>query len=289
MGSTSKTFIDKKFILKTKIMNKITLKNVYGREKKYYLQPMKQKNGTNFPFVKKVRYNDNGDSEMILSPDELNDPERDYFIPEDELIEVYSGRTFNLDDPYERNLWKCIETNPVIAPERTAKDKHGNLLIDGTQERYGRADFYVEREGEVSKRRISRIQLVTKAYVFIENDSPQGRITKCKLLGKAMRNAPDTDVQDYLYNRAEKNPQEIIDLYTGSDQAMKLLVIDAKDKNVITNQSGIWMFSETMLGATDEAIIMYLKNPENQNIYESIKNLTFPDMVVKKSTKEPKK
>lgn len=39
------------------------------------------------------------------------------------------------------------------------------------------------------------------------------------------------------------------------------------------------MFSETMLGATDEAIILYLKNPDNQNIYDSIKNLTYPDMV----------
>ena len=104
-----------------------------------------------------------------------------------------------------------------------------------------------------------------------------------------MRNAPDTDVQDYLYSRAQKIPQEIIDLYTGSDQALKLLIIDAKDKNIITNQSGIWMFSETMLGATDEAIIMYLKNPENQNIYDSIKNLTFPDMVVKRTAKEKTK
>lgn len=266
-------------------MSKITLKNVYGREKKYYLQPMKQKNGINFPFVKKVRYTENGDSEMILSPDELNSPERDYFIPEDELIEIYSGRTFDLDNPYEANLWKCIEHNPVIAPERTSKDKNGNYLIDGTQERYGRADFYIEREGEVSKRRVARIQVVTKAYTFIENDSPAGRITKCKLLGKAMRNAPDTDVQDYLYSRAEKNPQEIIDLYTGSDQAIKLMIIDAKDKRVITNQSGIWMFSETMLGATDEAIILYLKNPDNQNIFDSIKELTYPDMVIKKAAK----
>lgn len=270
-------------------MNKITLKNVYGREKKYYLQPMKQKNGTNLPFVKKVRYNQNGESEMILSPDELNDPNRAYFVPEDELIEIYSGKTFNLDDPYEKNLWECVRTNPVIAPERTAKDQNGNLLIDGTQERYGRADFYVEREGEVSKRRVSRIQLVTKAYVFIEGDSPAGRITKCKLLGKAMRNAPDTDVQDYLYSRAEKNPQEIIDLYTGSDQALKLLIIDAKDKNIITNQSGIWMFSETMLGATDEAIIMYLKNPDNKNIYDAIKNLTFPEMVKQPATNKGNK
>ncbi|MEG0773669.1 hypothetical protein [Clostridium sp.] len=85
-------------------MNKITLKNVYGREKKYYLQPMKQKNGTNFPFVKKVRYNSNGESEMVLSQDELNDSERDFFIPEDELIEIYSGRVFNLNDSYEANL-----------------------------------------------------------------------------------------------------------------------------------------------------------------------------------------
>lgn len=262
-------------------MSTITLRNVYGREKKYYLQPSKQKNGMNLPFVKKVRYNEHGDSEMILSPDEMNSPERDYFIPEDLLIEVYGGKTFNLDDPYERNLWLAIESNPCIAPSRNAADKNGINLIDGTKERYGRADFYIEKEGEMSQRRVSRIQLVTKAYTFIEQDSASGRLTKCKLLGKAMRSAPDTDVQDYLYTRAEKNPQEIIDLYTGSDQALKLLIIDAKDKKVITYQSGIWMFSETMLGATDEAIIMYLKHPENQSIYDSIKSLTYPDMIRK--------
>lgn len=268
-------------------MSTITLRNVYGREKRYFLQPCKQKNGTNFDFVKKVRYNENGDSEMILSNKELEDPNRDYFIAEDELIEIYSGRTFDLDNPYERNLWLAIKDNPVIAPDRDAKDDKGVLLIDGTKERYGRADFYIVKEGEASKRRVSRIQLVTKAYTFIEQDSASGRLTKCKLLGKAMRNAPDTDIQDYLYTRAEKNPNEIIDLYTGSDQAIKLMIIDAKDRKVITNQSGIWMFSETMLGATDDAIILYLKHPEHNSVYEQIKNLTYPDMV--KKTKVEKK
>lgn len=227
---------------------------------------------------------------MILSPNELNDPNRDYFIPEDMLIEIYGGKTFDMDNPYERNLWECIKDNPVIAPERDAKDDRGALLIDGTRERYGRADFYIEREGELSKRRVNRIQLVTKAYTYIENDSASGRLTKCKLLGKAMRNAPDTDIQDYLYSRAEKNPNEIIELYTGSDQALKLMLIDAKDKRVIANKSGIWMFSDTMLGATDEAIIMFLKNPVNDGIYQEMKNLTYPDMVVKatKTKKENK-
>lgn len=269
-------------------MATITIRNVYGREKRYFLQPCKQKNGTNFPFVKKVRYNESGDSEMILSPNELNDPMRDYFIPEDMLIEIYGGKTFDLDNPFEKNLWECIKDNPVIAPERNAKDDRGVLLIDGTRERYGRADFYIEREGEISSRRVSRIQLLTKAYTYIEQDSEAGRVTKCKLLGKNMRSAVPVDVQNYLYERAEKNPNEIIELYTGSDQALKLLLIDAKDKRVIVNKSGIWMFSETMLGATDESIIVFLKNPANNSIYEEIKALTFPEMIVKKNSKEKK-
>lgn len=269
-------------------MSIITLRNVYGRDKKYFFQPCKQKNGMNLPFVKKVRYDSEGNSEMILSPQEQADKGREYFLPEDLLIEIYGGRTFDLDDPYEKNLWLAVKDNPLIAPDREAKDQSGNFLIDGTKERYGRADFYVEKTGEVSQRRVTRIQLVTKAYNFIEQDSAAGRVTKCKLLGKIVRNAPDSDVQDYLYTRAEKNPQEIIDLYTGSDQALKLLLIDAKDKRVITNQSGIWMFSETMLGATDEACILYLKNPENKGIYDSIKMLVYPDMVVTKSKKETK-
>lgn len=83
---------------------KVTLRNVYGREKKYFLQPCKDVNGVNLPFVKKVRYNDNGDSEMILSQEELASSQRDYFIPEDMLIEIYGGKSFDLDNPYEANL-----------------------------------------------------------------------------------------------------------------------------------------------------------------------------------------
>ena len=40
---------------------------------------------------------------------------------------------------------------------------------------------------------------ITKAWSFIEKDSINGRLTKCKLLGKLMNNAPDSDVAEYLY------------------------------------------------------------------------------------------
>lgn len=260
--------------------NIVTLRNVYGKEKAHcFINPLKQANGSNYPFVKRVRQVDaSGDTEMILSEAEINSPDSNYFIKEDERIEIYDGKTFDLDNPLERNIWTCIKDSFLIAPERDSKDSKGNLLIDGGPKRYGQAEFYVERLGVESEKRIERIKLVTKAFTYIEQDSAKGRLTKTRLLGKSMRNAPDSDVQDYLYQRAEKDPMVVIDLYTGSDTALKLLLIDAKEQRVINLQSGVWMYGDVRLGTTDESILLFLKIPANKTIYEGITLETYPDL-----------
>lgn len=259
--------------------NIITLRSVYGKVKTYYFNPMRGKNGTYPPFVKRVRVSADGrDTEMILSEQELNSDQRDFFIPEDLEIIVTDGTTFDLSNQYQKNIWECIKDSHLIAPERDAKDEHGNLLIDGDIRRYGLAELYVERPGVESKKRVSRIKLVTKAYTFIEQDTSEHRKVICKLLGKSMRNAPDTDIQDYLYQKAEKDPNLIIDIYTSADQALKLLLIDGKQKNIIRTQSGVLMYSDTALGVTDEAAILFLKDPKNKAIYDSIVYEVFGDM-----------
>lgn len=259
--------------------NIITLRSVYGKVKTYYFNPMRGKNGTYPPFVKRVRVSADGrDTEMILSEQELNSDQRDFFIPEDLEIIVTDGTTFDLSNQYQKNIWECIKDSHLIAPERGAKDEHGNLLIDGDIRRYGLAELYIERPGVESKKRVSRIKLVTKAYTFIEQDTSEHRKVICKLLGKSMRNAPDTDIQDYLYQKAEKDPNLIIDIYTSADQALKLLLIDGKQKNIIRTQSGVLMYSDTALGVTDEAAILFLKDPKNKAIYDSIVYEVFGDM-----------
>lgn len=261
------------------LSNIITLRSVYGKVKTYYFNPMRGKNGTYPPFVKRVRVSADGrDTEMILSEQELNSDQRDFFIPEDLEIIVTDGTTFDLSNQYQKNIWECIKDSHLIAPERGAKDEHGNLLIDGDIRRYGLAELYVERPGVESKKRVSRIKLVTKAYTFIEQDTSEHRKVICKLLGKSMRNAPDTDIQDYLYQKAEKDPNLIIDIYTSADQALKLLLIDGKQKNIIRTQSGVLMYSDTALGVTDEAAILFLKDPKNKAIYDSIVYEVFGDM-----------
>lgn len=258
--------------------NTITIRSVYGKVKTYYFSPLRGKNGLFPSFVKKVRTNANGDTEMILSEAELNSKERNYFIPEDLEIIVVDGTTFNLNDPYQAHLWECIKDSHLIAPEREAKDEHGNFLIDGDIRKYGQAELYIERPGVEAQRRVDKIHLVNKAYSFILNDTATHRKSICKLLGKNMNNAPDSDIEDYLYQKAEKDPKMIIDIYTSSDQALKLLLIEAKQKNIIKSKSGVFMYSDTALGVTDEAVILFLKDPKNKPIFDSLKFETFPEM-----------
>lgn len=257
--------------------NTITLRSAFGKVKSVWFNPVKDKNGMYPPFVKEVRMNSNGESEMILSEKDLNDPERASFIPADMEILVEDGTTFNLDNILERHKWEAIKNSELIVEERGARDEKGNLIIDGDKNRYGRAEFWVEKPGEESARRIKRKQLITKANVFIEQDSAEGRATKVKLLGKRMYNAPDSDIQDFLYQKAEANPNLIIDLYTGQDQQLRLLFIEATDKNIIKKVSGIFMYGDVRLGVNDEAVIFFFKDPANKQILDEIKIQTFPE------------
>lgn len=80
---------------------------------------------------------------------------------------------------------------------------------------------------------------------------------------------------------AEKSPKNIIDLYTNGDTMLKLLFIEAREKGVILKKNGLFMYGETILGATDEAVNIFFKNPSNKTIYEMIRDETYPDYVNK--------
>ena len=257
----------------------ITIRSAYGKMKEYHFQPCKQRNGLNQPFVRKVRYNADGSSEMILSEADMRNPESAYFIPEDMDIVVTDGTTFDLSDPLQRNKWLAIKDSDLIVPTRDAKDEHGNLIIDGDKRRYGLAELWVDIPGEQSEKSVNRKKLITKAWTYIENDSVSGRLTKCKLLGRVMRNAPDSDVMDYLYQKAEKSPATVIELYTSSDMALKLLIIDAKDRNKIIKKNGMFMYGDNILGATDDAVIQFCKTPANKKVLDMLKADVYPEYV----------
>lgn len=270
----------------------IILRSVWGKVgMKYFIQPSKDPKTGRYPDCVR-RVDSNGD--MILSDADRNSGK--YFIKEDETFTIEDGTVFNLEDEYQKNEWEAIKNSPLIAPDRFAKNSRGESLIDGTLDmssrkpRYGVAELYVYKPGAVATARVSRKKLIHKAVNFILEDEQglDGLITKAKLLGKRMYNAAASDVEDFLIKTAEKDPEKIIDLYTGSDTQLRLLLIDAVDNEVIRVKDRVYTYDSTILGASDKAVISWMKQPKNQRILELIRKDTYPHLYEKEDNDNKK-
>lgn len=265
------------------ISNVIVLRSVYGKVGiKYFIQPCKDPKTGRYPnCVKPV--DSHGD--IIITDAERNSGK--YFIKETDTFVIEDGTTFNLDDEIDAAKWEAIKNCILIAPDRYAKDASGNYLIDGTvgwkskKPRYGVAELYIDRPGYESAQRVSKKKKIHNAATFILDDQKgsEGRLLIARLLGKSMTNMPDADVEDYLLSVAEKDPDKIINLYTGDDTNLRLLFIEAKDKKVIYIKNKLYLYADNVvLGATDDAVITWMKDPKNRKTLELIRKDTFPDM-----------
>lgn len=265
------------------ISNVIVLRSVYGKVGiKYFIQPCKDPKTGRYPnCVKPV--DSHGD--IIITDAERNSGK--YFIKETDTFVIEDGTTFNLDDEIDAAKWEAIKNCILIAPDRYAKDSNGNYLIDGTvgwkskKPRYGIAELYIDRPGYESAQRVSKKKKIHNAATFILDDpkGSEGRLLIARLLGKSMTNMPDADVEDYLLSVAEKDPDKIINLYTGDDTNLRLLFIEAKDKKVIYIKNKLYLYADNVvLGATDDAVITWMKDPKNRKTLELIRKDTFPDM-----------
>ena len=212
---------------------------------------------------------------------------REVFYPENHIFEVTSGKVYDLDDMHDAAEWEAIKNCPLIAKSRDERDANGNLVIDGPVStpkkaaRNGVAELYIDRPGIDTQRRISKKQLIHKACAYIYDDEKglDGYLSKAKLLGKNMSNQPAADVMDYLISIAEQNPQKIIDLYSGTDTSLRLLLIDAQEKKVIYIKNKLYLYGDSIaLGATSDAAIAWMKDPRNLKVLELIKRDTYPDL-----------
>lgn len=268
--------------------NIVVLRSVFGKVgQKYYIQPQKDARGRYADCVKRV----NSQGDIILTPEEIENESKGLaaYIPETELFVIEDGKTFNLDDVYDRAVWEVIKNCDLIAPDRFAKNEKGDYLIDGTVDprskrpRYGTAELYVDRPGFEAQRRVTRRKLIVEASNYIMNDERgyEGRLLVAKVLGRDMKNQPNADVEDYLLSIAEKTPEKIINCYTGGDIQLRMLFIEAREKGVIVKKDGLFVYGEdgkVALGATDNAVIEWMKLSRNSKTLALIRKDTYQDV-----------
>ena len=266
--------------------NIVVLRSVFGKVgQKYFIQPQRDSRGRYASCVKRV----DAHGDIVLTPEELAMEAKGeaVFIKEDEVFVIEDGKTFNLDDVHDKAIWEAIKDCPLIAPDRFAKNSKGEYLIDGTTDpksknpRYGTAELYIDRPGFEAQRRVTRRKLIVDASNYIMNDSYEGRLLVAKVLGRPMKNQPNADVEDYLLSIAEKTPEKIIGAYTGGDIQLRMLFIEAREKGVIFKKDGLYLFGEdgkVTLGATDSAVVEWMKQSKNQKTLSLIRKDTYPEM-----------
>lgn len=266
--------------------NIVVLRSVFGKVgQKYFIQPQKDSRGRYASCVKRV----DAHGDIVLTPEELAMEAKGeaVFIKEDEVFVIEDGKTFNLDDVHDAAVWAAIKDCSLIAPDRFAKNNKGEYLIDGTVDpkaknpRYGTAELYIDYPGMESQRRVTRRKLIVDASNYIMNDERgyEGRLLVAKVLGRDMKNQPNADVEDYLLSIAEKTPERIIDCYTGGDMQLRMFFIDAKEKGAIVKKNGLYLYGDNVtLGATDSAVIEWMKQSKNQKTMTLIRQDTYPEM-----------
>lgn len=254
--------------------NKIVIRSVY-KVTSCIMEPAPDaKTGK---FAKCVRKVDSKGDLILTDEDRRNGI--DNLIGENENILIFDGKEFDLDDPYEAAWWEAIRNSRKIAADRSKKDKDGNYVIDGNSQRYGTAEFYVEYPGRESKIKIDKRREVNRAEQYIFGDTGEGIYTKAKVLGSNMSGLPLDTVTEYLLEIASKDPKKINDLYTGQDIHLHILLVDAIDKNIIKHiNKQFYKYGEnTVLGASTDAVIAWMKYPNNKGVLDMIKSETYPD------------
>ena len=256
--------------------DKVVLRSVFNKTGiKIYCNPAKNPRTNRFPdCVKPI--NSNGD--IILTQEEL--ASNRVWIKENEVFIIEDGMTFDLNDIYDRAKWDAIKYNPLIADARDARDAKGDLLIDGSPERYGVAELYIERPEHEATKRVTKEQKILKAMSYINDDEKgaEGRITKCKMLGRGVLGLSDSDVLEYLFNYAKSNPEMIIDLYTSSNTPIRILLIDAKEASIIYFKNGMYTFADNViLGSTDQAAVAWLADADHKNTLKLIQSQVYPE------------
>lgn len=278
--------------------NLILLKSVYNKTPKqeFFIMPCKNPQTGQFPdHIRTSSINSDGSlGPMILSEKDLVEQSKGkIFIPMETPIVVTHNTVFDLDNPLDKAKWEAIKYSKLIAPDRYSKNSKGEYIIDGERAtvsstgvvigKYGLADLYIEHQGVAAKVKNDFRKLVAKATTMIAEDSLEGRVKKCKLMEKNMNHTNANDVEDYLMSIAERTPEKIINLYTGTDTANRLLVIDALDRKVVVKRNSLYMYGDNItLGASLDSAVEYLTSPEGVRIKDMIMRETYPELFVEK-------
>ena len=248
----------------------ITLKSVYHKDRKIFLQPVRDIRNGWYKGVKR------------LSDDQKR--ELPYWVdPESTLIPVTHNLQLDMSDKVDALNWQWMQHSSAIAESFEKCQMSKDAL------------FYVDNEELESRKSVDADMILAKAMGYILNDRAELLVDRARMLGYSMEADSPTTIKEVLLKMAKKPETvgKVIEVYESNEVAINLLFLKARDKNIIRQENGAFLYGTLVLGITDESVVAYLKDPLNREVALEIEKEVNPkvriDATPKSVVKQPVK
>lgn len=177
------------------------------------------------------------------------------------------GVILNLDNEEHKVIWDWVKFLPCLA-----------FSYDECQ-RTPEAEFYVHLKNKETAISVSIKELKYKAFDLIMNDNPANYPLKAKLLGVNMDGESSVlAIKDFLLDRAEADPAEIIRVYEDKLILLRTLVIQAVEKNKIKiDTMGGYRYGNIFMGMDEDSAVHYLNSMENVKVRKLLEQEINPE------------
>lgn len=194
---------------------------------------------------------------------EIKKLEMGYVPTIESSIKLYDGIEIDLNNPQWAKDWEWMQHCVEIADDfSTGQASPG-------------AYFYIFRAGFESAKGVNDAERKHKLEGYIFSDSRENLYNRASILGVDMTDSAESDVKAFLLGLVLTEPHKIEKVYQSRTFALELLFMHAKEKSVITNKGGVYVFGEILLGVEDRAVINFFANPNNVATTRAIESMTY--------------
>ena len=184
----------------------------------------------------------------------------DWYIEKPELTSTLlkEGKRFDLNNLAEAITWNWVKQLTTVTGSFNEAQMSPAAM------------FYVEEPGMLDRIKITKGELKSEAYVLISGEASSNYISRALIIGEDFTGSPSSAAHAYLLDLADSNPEKIIKSYKLKDISLRLTVLGAIRKGIITKESGIFFFGEEVLGRSVDSVVGLLKQVDMSNIKKAI-------------------
>jgi hypothetical protein len=130
------------------------------------------------------------------------------------------------------------------------------------------AQFYVHIAGREAREQNKISDFKYKAMKHIMEDSPVNYENRALILDNDLSGESPEEIKKILLDIAARQPLRIIAAYEAKNLNIKLLYLQAMQRNILEQKEGMILFGSNILGVNMEGALAYLQTKEHNKILE---------------------